>query len=979
MLDYQRITDDVRSALLNNGLDGEDFLQAAAADYSLAIDEINDRLRQCTVILRKGLRSEALRLCEIEPNLLEAATVLDFPERDSWAELLKMRGLIPPAGLLVDMAAELNEAYAIEQPLAALLGRHRLLAMSRGPLTLRLQTLRELAERDRENPVWEQDIRGFEEERLKEIRNETAQAIAAGDGTGLAGLAGELANSHWRQPPPESLLRQITAARTDLARTDALAELNRIEQRLGEAHAAMDLEAGRKLRQRWNELTGSWRTAITPELLDRAGPALDWLHEQDELAEQEARHAAAIAALDRAIAQRQPVQNLLGLHREAARGGDVPPEVEASYRKYLAARELAAKRRARWTIAALAIMALIVAGLAVVVLLQKRHEGQVVAAVQTLEDLLQEGKIAKLNEAQNYLDQLTAELPRVAGAAELQQLRERVQKLLEEERVRKESFRRELDRAVKSLEEKLPDREALASARRLVSQEFADETAAVSNLDAKFAEYDTEVQKNADANFTRKAKSIEDEIAKTEAQIGPKPDWCAEQLKTLDKKLSSLKEDARGVTPKVLNGIDMLQVRVKEDLDKIGRLGEKQRFEEQITTVCGDADQFRQKLLEYAQKYSEDRCSADLKRAADELPLWKWLAEWNEAVRSLGGRTMAEIDRKTAAEHVAKLRKLLAGRAGHPDVAALRRRLEYLEAVAARIDNEGPIEEPLKRLFADPLVAGAWMVVDANGQRYYVLEDLTEKLVGIRATSPNSNFSFEYVKGMDFSKKKKTLNVNGIKFSTAPQRAVAESVNRSLEDLKDENWDFTFYKIIQAISSDEKTEPLLKIVLLRKSLAVGSKGSRCFGDAAKPYLEALQGAGVRAAVNWLDPNRADEAATARSAAEAALAQFPEFKKACEAAGRDWQLVLGRMGTEYRWLGWLRKRDGKWECRLARSLSVGEGRLFVLTTTGTAGIGQNAVGFQPVGRMDRGGPSINADAGAALLEGRPVYEAFPPGN
>src|SRR5271169_3600666 len=150
MLDYQRITDDVRSALANNGLDGEDFLQAAAADYSLAADEVNDRLRHCAAMLRKGLRGEAIRLCEIEPNLLDAVTVLDFPERPSWAELLKLRGLIPPAGLLVELAAELNDAYTVEEPLSALMGRHRLLAMSHGPMALRLKTLRELADADRD-------------------------------------------------------------------------------------------------------------------------------------------------------------------------------------------------------------------------------------------------------------------------------------------------------------------------------------------------------------------------------------------------------------------------------------------------------------------------------------------------------------------------------------------------------------------------------------------------------------------------------------------------------------------------------------------------------------------------------------------------------------------------------------------------------------------------------------------------------------
>ena len=192
MLDYQRIVDDVRSALFNNGQDGDDFLQGAAADYSLAIDEANERLRQCGAFLRKGLRSEAIQLCEVEPNLLDVVEILDFPERDTWNELLALHGLSPPAALMLDVAANLNEAYAVEQPLATLLQRHRLLAMSHGPIKLRVETLRSLADADPENAIWDQDVRTFEEERVKELQREVPQAIAGGDAAALNALAAEL-------------------------------------------------------------------------------------------------------------------------------------------------------------------------------------------------------------------------------------------------------------------------------------------------------------------------------------------------------------------------------------------------------------------------------------------------------------------------------------------------------------------------------------------------------------------------------------------------------------------------------------------------------------------------------------------------------------------------------------------------------------------------------------------------------------------
>ena len=144
MIDYQRIVDEVRSSLFSNNAEGADFLRTAAADYSVAGDEINERLRRCGSLLKQGLRSEAIQLAEIEPNLLDLVATLDFPERQHWVDVLTLNGIVAPRPLMLDVAADLNEAYAIEQPLAELLRQHRLLALSRGPLKLRVNTLRKL-------------------------------------------------------------------------------------------------------------------------------------------------------------------------------------------------------------------------------------------------------------------------------------------------------------------------------------------------------------------------------------------------------------------------------------------------------------------------------------------------------------------------------------------------------------------------------------------------------------------------------------------------------------------------------------------------------------------------------------------------------------------------------------------------------------------------------------------------------------------
>ena len=198
--------------MFSNSMEGVDFLRSAAADYSVACDDVNERLRRCGALLRQGLRSEAIQLADIEPNLLDLVATLDFPERRQWEEVAQFYGIVPSAPLLFDVAADLNEAYAIEQPMADLLRQHRLLALARGPLKQRIGTLRSLIQADENNPVWRDDLQTFETERLKELQHEVADALEAGDLATIATLDDELRADGWSSSPPASLVRWTDGA-----------------------------------------------------------------------------------------------------------------------------------------------------------------------------------------------------------------------------------------------------------------------------------------------------------------------------------------------------------------------------------------------------------------------------------------------------------------------------------------------------------------------------------------------------------------------------------------------------------------------------------------------------------------------------------------------------------------------------------------------------------------------------------------------
>src|SRR5512146_1198872 len=116
-IDHQRTIDNIRTILASAGPASMEGIWAVAVEYADACEMVNERLRKCGQLLREGLRSEAIQQCEMEPNLLSLVAALDFPEVSAWTAFLQSSGLAPPSPLLVEVAAELNEAYGQEQPL----------------------------------------------------------------------------------------------------------------------------------------------------------------------------------------------------------------------------------------------------------------------------------------------------------------------------------------------------------------------------------------------------------------------------------------------------------------------------------------------------------------------------------------------------------------------------------------------------------------------------------------------------------------------------------------------------------------------------------------------------------------------------------------------------------------------------------------------------------------------------------------------
>ncbi len=77
---------------------------------------------KCSSLLQQGLRTEALHLADESPNLLDLVAALDLPDPQAWADFCQNNSLPVPPPLQLDRAAQLNDAYAQDQPLEHLLG-----------------------------------------------------------------------------------------------------------------------------------------------------------------------------------------------------------------------------------------------------------------------------------------------------------------------------------------------------------------------------------------------------------------------------------------------------------------------------------------------------------------------------------------------------------------------------------------------------------------------------------------------------------------------------------------------------------------------------------------------------------------------------------------------------------------------------------------------------------------------------------------
>jgi len=958
MIDYQRTIDNIRSIVGSVGVTLPEAMAAAAAEYAQACEATNERLRKCGQLLNDGLRSEAIQQCEAEPNLLSLVATLDFPELPEWQVLLQSNGLDQPEPLLLDVAGDLNEAYAQEQPLAALLRRHRLLALSHSPLRARVAVLRELAGLDGNNHVWHEDLRDFERARHQEIRSVADEACRKGNVAAVEELVEDLQSEDWLEPPPAQLVEKVSQSHSKLVQARARAELEQLEPQLNDAFSQFDVGRGRALRERWNVCAMMSGLNEDDPLYDRALPTLEWLDEEDNKAADEAGYETAVATLERALDDETGLAELERLAHAALRyERSIPPVLEQRLRTRLAALNLSRSRRIRLIVGA-ASAALVLAVLGVGYgIVRNRHAQQIASHANTIETLMEK---RLFDEAQEHLDQIGDSAPDVAGDARIQALGVTLASAVREEEKRQARFAVLISTAEKAGAEQ-PDRSALEEANKLAMLDA--EKARVVRIESAVKEADRRKQGERNDRFAQRLKELNDRM---DALDRTKPD--NNMLVAIRQDLVALITKSTGISPAIFAQGDVARARIKSFYESMGH---REKVGTALTTIAntvGDFDKFKQALVAFVAEFPESAQAIDFKRVAGELEIWKEIEIWKEFLKTLNERPATTLDSAAARERLAACNEILSNHAGYPVVEELRSRMPHLEAIARRTDEGGTkLYAELNELFTDPLIAGLWMVEVASENqpisRYYLVK-APPALKG-----KQSSVTIKYID--DYSREtrgSRTVREKEITYrDRSPQSIVAKDALDELANLKDESWEPVFFRIISMIQSNERLDSILKTILLQKVLEVACQGSESLKASFSRFQETLTSVAIDPAVPWMDP-RSEDARRVRELADGLLNRLPSLRDIGQSAAASRRRFNQPVGDVHDWVGWLvRDEQGKWQC-LFRTQPDHDGRLFVAQPLPA----ENALIWSEVGQIESGVPELNRFSTTGMVQGRPIF-------
>jgi hypothetical protein len=977
MAHSQQIVDDIRSFILSadwtltDPAKQESVRQLAAA-YATACQEAGTRLRRCADFLQNGLRAEAIHLAEVEPNLLDELSILDFPEREQWEQICVSYAFPPPGQINFSLAEALNEAYAESLPLEGLLRKHRLLALARAPLTQRLTLMRTIAAKDTTNPLWKEDIQAFEKARQRQLEQEAQQAVAQDDADRVFMLNEELRQTRWLTPVPPSLTKYVSGAANRFLQRELRERLELLAAQLTEAMNTLDVGLGRQLRPQWDAVIMEIDLPGDDPLRQRPAAALDWLRQEDR---QEAQHRKFLAALeDLRVVLTGPGsrEEITAAYQAALQFEEaVPADVEMAYQSRLAGLARA-KRRLQLIIAgSVAAVLLLTGGLTAYFVHENGKAARAREAAEQLEQLLETRQMQK---AQATLESLEEKEPAIAKLPELARIRERFQEEVARERRRKEAFRQAVAEARAALDENALN----ASLHKARSQTplSEEEQQILARLEKDKKSSQAKSQKERDSAFQAQLDDLKPWLRGLEAAVEKAADSpeSLQRAGEIQEQLDRLRKLAEAASPTLREQARELTGRLESARTAIAVQSEENRLVDAFTRGLHTPDNlapYARALGAYIQRFPNKSRTEDFRQVLREVSLWEQLTSWHQLVAADAARLygLTPKDARTLAD---RCNRFVQGRRLVVDADRITSFVKTVEAIAQQ-DATAPntAAAKLHSRFNAGYVKDVWFVRLEGDKVYYLNGDPQVEIEAAIKKGKNGYTNIKYL--VNFSGTEKSLPLYPSKlrgYARAPQALVAAEAERLLSRATPERWDDALLELGERVCKEKDMDPVLRYCLFKAVLDAASKSSYSLEPLLAPCYRDLKSADVDEAADWINPE--SECKDPRDRAGRLfdrMAPLDSLKK--EAAKRRQELALAAAESDVRLLGWLwRDRGGNWICRQAVDYHE-PSELCVLVP-----LGADSARFVVVGAIQDGKITLDAAGREALVEGRLVFARKP---
>lgn len=833
MADYERVVEFLRDFRTSPVQTVTDEVREAAVEYARLCAVANDRLRQCAVLLQRGLRAEAINLADASPNLLDLVAALDLPDPEGWAEFCQRSDLPVPPQLQIDRASQLNDAYGQDQPLELLFTRHRRLALSHAPVGKRLEVMRQIAQMDA-SPFWEKDIRTFEYARIKELRVNFSHAVQQKDVKTITALAAEVLESPWLEQPPQDLQTAARDVHDRLKLAQFTTTLSELVARLRSAFAGKSLKECATLLNQAKELIAAHGRAEVPvEAAAEIRTVSEWVAQENQIRAARDAFAAACDGLRRALNADVKDAELDTAYRAAASHEEpVPPELQERYDATVRRRANATRRNFVLALTGLAVVGVILVGVVYSVSQSHAARDWGMKIHQPVVDRNLELAKQTVHEQETAAPKFNSAAPVIAAKQEVANLQEEFDrdfKLLRDTLI---NLNQAAERGVAATkgdagQTNLDDlrsaqaavEDALGRRKELPDLRWVDGQNRLGKLTSQVEGLRDDLKWRTTQGIIAKA----DAVAQRADSVPVEP--AAKTLAAGETALASMQQELAPLRPFAEKGstaeskLDDADKRISAKREALRKARVEVDARHALVAAAGSSSTLRQALLDYAQRFPDSPSSRDFARAAQETEL----AASVEAFYVMSGAwagSPVPAGEKAATQRLDQVKAFLHDYPTSPMAGRASAYADYLQEAAEATSVQNPWQQALGETLAAPMVAELKFLRASDGTVYYILGDPNLRMQHL---NERVNYAFDALDPQNLARRK-TVTVNPPrkleteKPQLMPHAIFAQTLSEQLKTVDRTNWDTWGIDLVSRIANEDKIDDVVKGLMLRDAL-----------------------------------------------------------------------------------------------------------------------------------------------------------------